>query len=116
MNQTAHIPHIRKLLCDLEFLRRANGARNPRFIKISGGKFQENGLPDLMICFKKVTFWLELKRDWNDEPTLIQKYNISDLSENSNFIAGFVVDDEFKFAWDDETPIKLIELIKKEMM
>ena len=117
MNQAKHVPYIKKLLLDLEYfkdLHTRNSNHVPRFIKIHGSNFQENGLPDIMILTPHVNFWLELKRDWKDHPSAIQKYNILSLAQYG-FVTGFVVDDEYKSLWEDEEPIKLIDIIKHKL-
>lgn len=95
-----------------------------RFIKIAGSQYQENGLPDLLILcngyvdpnqsplfqVRMPNHWFEIKRDWNDAPTALQKYNIKHL-RHYNYVTGFVSGDEFKLNWTDK-PMKLIAFLK----
>ena len=113
MNQKTHMKYLHKLINE-NYSSFKHCTKMPRFIKIHGNKYQEAGLPDLMIMFGKKTFWVELKRDWNDEPTDLQKYNVKDL-RNYRFITGFVVEDKFKFAWDYPSAHKFIDVIKGEL-
>ena len=83
---------------------------NMRFIKIHGSKYQESGLPDLKIEVDKMHFWLEIKRDWQDDPTPIQKWNIVDLRKHG-YITGFVAKDEYKSVWETNSSIKLKDFI-----
>jgi len=89
-----------------------------RFIKIHGHRYQESGLPDLMILSDGIidpkqsivfqrqmpNFWFEVKRNWKDKPDDLQKYNIK-YFKCYNFVTGFISGDEFKSSWNDK-PIK----------
>lgn len=84
-----------------------------RLIKLHGGRYQEAGLPDLMILSNDHTvpkFWLEIKRDWRDKPTALQAWNIEDLRKRG-FITGYLVGDEFKANWDNE-PVKFLDFLR----
>jgi len=85
-----------------------------RFIKIHGGRYQETGLPDLMVLISfneggNARYWLEIKRNWKDEPSDLQKFNIQDLRE-FGFITGYVVGDGFKAKWSEKKQKKLINI------
>ena len=83
-----------------------------RFIKIHGGRFQESGLPDMMILVKsrQLKFWLEVKRDWNDTPSKIQQYNIADL-RLAGFITGYVAGPEITEIWENSKKTKISEYL-----
>lgn len=81
-----------------------------RFIKIHGGRYQEAGLPDILILTANKNFWLEIKRDWSDKPSSLQTWNITTLRQYG-FITGYVVGDEYKLNWDD-LPQKLPNILK----
>jgi len=77
-----------------------------RYIKIGAGRFQEAGLPDLIILIKKdnqlqLQFWIEIKRNWLDKPTELQKFNIKDF-QDFGFITFFVAGNEICFEWPKE--------------
>lgn len=111
MNQKQNIRLIKKILKDYwpEY--------QTRFIKIHGGPYQEKGLPDLMIlCHRSILkghndhikFWLEIKRNWKDDPTKLQKFIIEDLRQ-FGFITGFISDNEYKEHWSQKIPTELFE-------
>ena len=86
------------------------GKENVRFIKIHGSKYQEAGLPDVIVLvhnsssdyFVKTSshFWIEIKRDWNDTPTALQQYNIVNLRSHG-YQTGYYIGTEFKLNWGD---------------
>jgi len=88
-----------------------------RIIKIHGGQYQEKGLPDIMILTnikdkEPLKFWIELKRNWKDKPSMLQMHNIKNLRK-FGFVTGYCVGPEFKEKWshfhiDFETYIKAI--------
>ena len=88
-----------------------------RFIKIHGSQYQEAGLPDLMVLIhdfyrdRPLKFWLEIKRDWDDGPSELQRYNVESLRWYG-FHAGYIAGDEFKEGWD-YGPVPLEEHLKK---
>ena len=88
-----------------------------RFIKIHGSQYQEAGLPDLMILLgflchgaDQLSFWVEVKRDWKDEPSDLQKYNVKNLKWYG-YYTGFIAGDEFKHDWGEKLPIFLKEYL-----
>lgn len=102
MNQNQNIKLIKKII-DEKY-------KDVRYIKIHGGKYQEAGLPDLMILIPgHKHIWIEIKRDWNDTPTKLQMWNVADL-QRRGYMAGFVAGDEFKLAWNDP-PQKLLHAL-----
>lgn len=82
-----------------------------RMIKIHGGKYQETGLPDLLMLLRrgnqKRTVWIELKSSWTDSPTSLQRFNVESLRQFGIF-TGYVVGDKYKADWADRTPVNLI--------
>ena len=85
------------------------GKENVRFIKIHGSKYQEAGLPDVMVLVNysipssgSIThrYWIEIKRDWNDTPTALQQYNIVNLRSHG-YQTGYYIGGEFKLNWTD---------------
>ena len=99
MNQKQNIELIKKI-----FKKKYPGLKI-RFIKIHGSQYQESGLPDLMILVSgeiiNRIYWVEIKRDWKDEPLLLQKYNIKNL-RLYGFRTAFIAGDEYKENWQDE--------------
>ena len=88
--------------------------KNYRIIKLSGGKFQEVGLPDFLILTPKTTFWIEAKNSWTDTATKMQKRNIKTM-KRFNIRTGFIVGNEIKEYFDDKDIIPLKEwLIKND--
>ncbi len=82
-----------------------------RFIPIHGSRYQEAGLPDLMILVPLYrNYWLEIKRTWRDKPTQLQLYNLINLTDFA-FTTGIVVGDEYKRNWEDSSSKKLIDVI-----
>ena len=100
------------------------GKENCRMIKLHGGRYQEGGLPDIMMLVRthgepgktqfheEFQFWIEVKRDWDDEPTALQKHNVKDLSR-FGFITGYCIGDDFKYDWEDKEVWQLADLLKK---
>jgi len=71
-----------------------------RIIKIHGSKFQESGLLDLIILIREPLnsrrkVWIEIKRNWKDDPTPLQKWNIMSL-DFFGIETGVAVGEEFK--------------------
>lgn len=87
MLQAKHIKHIE------DTLKKILGSEY-RIINIHGHKMQEAGLPDLIIASErfKQPIWIELKRSANDEPTMLQKYNLTNLMKGG-FHTGVAFDD-----------------------
>ena len=120
MNQKQNIELIKKI-----FKQRFSDAGDKiRFIKIHGSQYQEAGLPDLMILIStlpngpltawtkriQLRFWFEIKRNWKDEPTPLQKHNIQNLFQ-FGFHTGYIAGDEIKLSWHSKE-IKLKSYLK----
>lgn len=87
------------------------GSQNVRTIKIHGGTYQEQGLPDLMLLVRGgPCFWLEAKQTWQQRPTALQQHNVESLRE-FGFITGYVVGDEFKADLGDQ-PQKILDFLR----
>ena len=71
-------------------------------IKIHGGNYQENALPDLLIMIatktKRIHLWLEAKKNWQDEPDKLQRWNVEERLRKY-YITGYVAGDEYKQYW-----------------
>lgn len=88
-----------------------------RVIKIHGNRYQERGLPDVLILTPGWTppnIWLEIKGSWSDKPTTLQTYNVKNLREYG-FVTGYVVGYEVKQNFYNEKTTQLkdfFQLIK----
>lgn len=90
-----------------------------RVIKIHGGRYQERGLPDLLVLTPGWTIpniWLEIKNSWDDKPTSLQSFHIKNLREYG-FVTCYVVGDEVKKDFGATKPTQLREFFQlvKEM-
>jgi len=90
-----------------------------RLIKIHGSRYQEAGLPDLMILIRKSeterwNLWVEIKSSWSDKPTKLQQWNVEFSLRDYDFITGYVVGDEFKTHWTGKA-VKFEDFLKKNI-
>jgi len=79
-----------------------------------GGRYSIVGIPDVIVLTEDKRYWFEIKRDWQDEPTVIQKFWVEEL-RRFGFVTGFVIGTKYKYAWNDDTTIDLKDLIKSKM-
>lgn len=112
MKQSANKKIVRKIFKEVF------PANKFKFINIHGGMYMETGLPDYLILsegnvnpytldyMRLPHFWFEIKRDWNDEPSQLQKHQVKDLATYNYVVTGFVAGDEYKAFWE-EKPTKL---------
>jgi len=90
-----------------------------RLIKIHGGRYQEAGLPDLMIFIrsgkKTLQMWVEIKRSWRDTPEALQRWNVEENLPQFGWVTGYLVGTEFKHGWDHVDTLNIKSVIFTEL-
>lgn len=91
-------------------------AGRPRYIPIVASPHMEAGLPDLMILTPDQRLpngWWELKRDWDDKPRRIQRWNVELSLPDMGYHTGYCIGHEFKHRWDDEHAIPTVQAFRE---